>query len=169
MTTPSTPLYREIPLTQGQVAIVSAHRFDELNEFKWCALWCSDTQSFYASHGIKLPNGKWTGESMHRKILGLQYGDKRQADHINHDTLDNRDSNLRIATRSENQHNRGANRNSSSGIKGVYWMKNDRKWVAQIRLNGKSKYLGSYDDPKSAQKAYCTAAKQLHQNFAKVV
>ena len=37
MTTPSTPLYREIQLTQGQVALVSAHRFQELSAYKWYA------------------------------------------------------------------------------------------------------------------------------------
>lgn len=168
MTTPSMPLYREIQLTQGQVALVSAHRFEELNAHKWCALWCKETKSFYASRGVKLPNGKWTAESMHRRILGLQHGEKLQGDHINHDTLDNRDENLRTVTQAQNQHNRGANRNSASGLKGVYWMKHDRKWIAQIRLDGKSKYLGSFDDPISAHAAYAKASLKYHGEFGRI-
>ena len=166
MTTPE-PSYRTIQLTQGQIALVSPHRFEELNAHKWCAMWCKSTRSFYAICGVKLPNGKWTSERMHRRILGLQHGEKLQGDHINHDTLDNRDENLRIATPSENQHNRVVPSNNKSGFKGVSWHNQRNKWRADIQISGKGKYLGLFSTPDAAFAAYCMAAKQLHGDFAK--
>lgn len=128
MTTPSTPLYREIQLTQGQVALVSEHRFEELNSFKWYARWDPAMMSFYAERAISKGKGRQSKLHMHRVILGLAHGDKRHGDHKNHDTLDNRDENLRIATRSENLCNRGACINNRSGFKGVY--RHNQKWAA---------------------------------------
>ena len=167
MTTPSTPLYRTIQLTQGQFALVSAHRFEELNAHKWCAVWCKGTRSFYVSRGVKLPNGKWTSESIHRRILGLQRGDKRQGDHVNMNTLDNRDENLRIATVSQNRCNRRATLKNTSGFKGVTWDKDHSKWRAEIRVERKLKYLGLYNTPEAAFAAYCVAAQQMHGGFAR--
>jgi len=166
MTTPSTPLYREIPLTQGQVALVSAHRFDELNAYKWWACWISHTRTFYAFRKIKLENGRRVVIGMHREILGLKFGDKRQGEHKNQATLDNRDENLRIATSSQNQCNRGPQRNNKSGFKGVSWYKRDKKWRACIEVKGKRSYLGLFDTPELAYEKYCLVAKQIHGDFA---
>ena len=96
---------KKIPLTQGQVALVDDADYEWLSRWKWCAMWCSSTDSFYAVRHIRLPNGKWTTLRMHRAILGLERGDSRQVDHENHDTLDERRENLRIVTHQENQWN----------------------------------------------------------------
>jgi hypothetical protein len=165
MTTPSTPLYREIQLTQGQVALVSAHRFQELSAYKWYAHWSEDNKSFYATRTARNLKGRLSNIAMHRHILGLNFGDSRHGEHRNMDSLDNRDENLRIATVSQNNCNRRAQRNNKSGFKGVY--RHNQKWAAQIGFNGKRKYLGYYPTPELAFAAYCAAAKQLHGDFAR--
>ena len=72
-------------------------------------------------------------------------------DHKNGNPLDNRFGNLRLATGSENNRNRGMSRNNTSGICGVYWQKQKGKWEAQAYGNtGKRKYLGVYEDKEEA-------------------
>lgn len=88
-------------------------------------------------------------------------------DHINSDRGDNRDSNLRAASRSQNMRNRGATKSNSTGLKGVCWDASRRKWLAQIRIHGRNKYLGRYDTPELAHLAYKSAATKLHGDFAR--
>ena len=145
---------KRIPLTQGQFAIVDDEDFEGLRQCKWFASWNRGTRSFYAMRKITLPNGKRTSEYMHRRILGLAYGDKRQADHIDHQTLDNRRSNVRIVTPSENQHNRRG--------KGYGWNKRVNKFQAYIEINSVKQHLGSFDDPADARNAYLTAKRTYH-------
>src|SRR6185295_6620023 len=87
-------------------------------------------------------------------------------DHINGIRSDNRIVNLRYATPSQNQHNRGKPKNNTSGIKGVYWDKARKKWHAQINLDDTVIYLGRFTDSKDAAKAYATAALKFHGEFS---
>ena len=77
-----------------------------------------------------------------------------QIDHININPLDNRIENLRVATHSQNQRNRNKLKNCSSKYKGVYWNKQRNKWEARIRIDGKKKYLGLFDNEQEAAEAY---------------
>jgi hypothetical protein len=159
--------YRTIILTQGQVARVSPHRYEELSRNKWFAAWSPLTQSFYAKRNARTPDGKRYQTSMHRQIMGLDYGDPRQVDHKNRKkTLDNTDENLRFADDIEQKCNQGPKRTNKSGYKGVCWSKKAKKWVAQIQFHGKNKWLGCYDTPELAYAAYCEAAKKYHREFA---
>ena len=72
-------------------------------------------------------------------------------DHINHNLKDNRKSNLRIVTASQNAMNRTLGSNNTSGVTGVVWVKNEQKWKAEIRVNGEVHYLGSYDKFEDAE------------------
>ena len=76
-----------------------------------------------------------------------------EIDHINHDRADNRICNLRGVTRVENRKNQLIHRNNTSGVAGVYWNKRDKKWVARIKVNGKFKGLGIFDDINLAKQA----------------
>ena len=69
-----------------------------------------------------------------------------QIDHINHITSDNRLCNLRAVSCAENHQNRARKTNSSSGYLGVTWHKRERRWQAQLEVNGKAIHLGSYQD-----------------------
>lgn len=104
---------------------------------------------------------------MHGQIKGVS-PDKRQPDHENGVTLDNRRNNLRFATSSQNAMNRRKTSANSSGYKGVHWHKGHQKWCAQIKVNGKSIHLGYFDTPEEAHAAYCEAATRLHGDFARL-
>ena len=77
-------------------------------------------------------------------------------------------SNLRIASNSQNLMNRGINRNNKSGYKGVFLHKPTGKWQAQIMSGGRHKYLGYFTTPEAAALAYDKAARELHGEFAKL-
>lgn len=163
-----TNAYRTIPLNRGLIAIVDAHDYETLSAFKWYATWSPSVRSFYAVRKTRFADGRRGHIRMHRVILGLERFDKRQGDHINHNTLDNRRSNLRIATCSENQRNTGANRRNTSGYKGVSFNKAAGRWRAAIRVHGERIHLGHYQSPEAAHAAYCTAAERLHGEFARI-
>jgi hypothetical protein len=146
---------KAIPLTQGQVAVVDDDDFLWLTKWKWCAAWYSDTKSFYAMRMERAKNGKWRSISMHRQILGLEHGDKRQVDHINHKTLDNRRDNLRTVNHAENQWNQRIR-------SGYSWQRKTRKFQAQIQINKKKKHLGYFDTPEQAKEAYLAAKARYH-------
>jgi hypothetical protein len=103
---------------------------------------------------------------MHRQILGLEYGDPREGDHENHDTLDNTDKNLRIATHGQNMINRRASssRKNDHGFKGVQVQGSCSS--AKVTVNGKQIYLGSCRTPEAAHELYREGARKYHGDFA---
>lgn len=104
------------------------------------------------------------GNRLHRHLLNTPEG--FDTDHINGNKLDNRRSNLRIASRSQNLMNRGKTSNNKSGFKGVCWNKYRQKWHAQITKPDKKKHLGYFTDKNEAAKAYNKASLKYHGEFA---
>jgi hypothetical protein len=100
----------------------------------------------------------------HRLVWFYVYGKwpENEIDHINRIPRDNRIINLREATDQENQFNRGEQKNNTSGYKGVSWNKQNKKWLANIRVNCKTIYLGYFDDIQEASKAYRKAKEKYH-------
>lgn len=111
-------------------------------------------------------NNKWRTFRMHRQILGLKHGDGLKCDHINGNGLDNRNSNLRLATNSQNQHNARKQLNNRSGYMGVSWDRRTERWLVQIQADNVQRHLGRFDDPVEAACAYDDAARKLHGEFA---
>jgi len=151
----------------GRPAIVDDQFADELMQYRW---YC-DTDR-YAKRGVYC--GKQDGKQktrmiyLHREVLNLAGVDipkGYETDHINHDKLDNRLSNLRVVTRSQNQHNRKLQRGTSR-YKGVSWEKASGKWMAYIQHNGKQTTLGRFADEPDAARAYDTAARRLFGEYA---
>lgn len=87
-------------------------------------------------------------------------------DHVDRNPFNNKFSNLRLATRAENNRNRVKSARSTSGYKGVSYHKGNRSWSARIGHENKLRHLGSFGTPEAAHTAYCEAAKQLHGSFA---
>lgn len=156
--------YKEIPLTQGKVALVDAEDYEYSNQFKWYAMKHGNT--YYAVRHIKKEDGKQTLICMHRVIMKTSKG--MDTDHINGDGWDNRRDNLRICTRSQNKMNGNIHKDNTSGYKGVFWQKRDKKWMAQIQIDGKLKYLGLFITKEEAALAYNEAAKELFGEFARL-
>lgn len=100
---------------------------------------------------------------MHRLIMGYP---QLQVDHINHNRLDNRRSNLRLCTNQQNCFNRRPYSNNKCGYKGVSWLENRKRYVANIFIDGKVKRLGSFKDVREAALAYNDGAKELFGEFA---
>lgn len=91
-----------------------------------------------------------------------------QIDHINCEKADNRIANLRLATRSQNQANRGVQPNNTSGFKGVTWCGPRGKWRAEIKVNRRKVCLGSFERLEDAAVAYEHAAKRYFGEFARI-
>lgn len=159
--------YREIPLSRGQVAIVSAEDYDEVASLPWYALWYPHTKSYYAVRG-EGSKGNRKLISMHRQLLRLESGDKRIGDHANGDTLDNRRGNLRIATHQQNNQNCRLSSRNTSGLKGAFWHKRLKRWQAAIRVDGRLVYLGYHQSAQDAHNAYRVAAEKYHGEFARL-
>lgn len=163
---PQDQSYRLIPLTQCQNALVDASDYDWLMQWNWFASWSKNTKSFYAMRRIWI-NGRDKTIPMHRQILGLKLDDPRQGDHKEPgQTLNNRRSNLRIATQSQNQQNSNKQANNKSGFKGVSLRKDTNKWTAHICVNGKDRNLGYFEDRTEAARAYDAAALRCFGEFA---
>lgn len=154
-----------IQLTKGYSTIVDDDDFERLSRHKWKAA-VGDGVHIYAvrNHKEGGRKGTWKELKMHRIIMNA--GDGFLVDHINGSTLDNRKSNLRLCSSSNNSMNRRGNRSCSSRFKGVWLSKKYGTWVASIKKEGKKTCLGYFDREIDAALAYNIAAKELFGEFA---
>jgi len=149
---------RTISLTRGQFAIVDDEDFQELNKYKWFAI-KNRNGDFYAVRKKKTEKGQKTIR-MHRIIMNApKY---LLVDHRDHNTLDNRKNNLRICTNSENSMNQKIRNGCSSKYKGVCWFKPYKNWMGYITVNGKTIFLGYFEDEDKAARAYNVASRKYH-------
>lgn len=139
-----------IELTKGYSTAVDDEDYDELNKTSWHAL-VNRTGMVYAARRIR-SDGKSVMQLMHRVLLNDPRG--FQVDHEDHDTLNNQKKNLRKATWSQNQANSQKKTIGSSQYKGVYWHKARNKWVAELTINRKKTYIGSFESESDAARAY---------------
>ena len=153
---------KEILLSKGYVAIVDDEDFDFLNQWKWQARFNKTSNSYYASrYEGGRNNRKYI--AMHRVVMNAPAN--MQVDHIHHNTLDNRKKELRLVTKSQNQMNSRINCKNKTGYKGVSWHKSDKKFVAQIKINGKRIWLGGFDLLEDAAEAYRIFSEKLFGRY----
>jgi len=106
-------------------------------------------------------------ESVHRIAFLMYHGYLPEfIDHIDRDPMNNRINNLRACTATENKRNVGPQKRNTSGYKGVSWNKRDSVWQAGIRINGRSKNIGTFKCKHEAARAYNKAAGIHHKEFA---
>ena len=91
-----------------------------------------------------------------------------EIDHINGSRSDNRFSNLRLATHAENLRNSKTPINNKSGVKGVHWHPQCKKWAVRITVKDRNLYLGLFTDIGDAAAAYEKAAKKYYGEFARL-
>jgi hypothetical protein len=129
---------------------------------RWHAMEAPSARTLYVCRHI----GRGPGSliMLHRVLLELATDDPSFVDHQNRDGLDNRRTNLRLASRSQNGRNRIGH--SKTGYKGVALHSRSGKYQARIRIGGCLRHLGTFPTPEVAARAYDTAARELFGEFA---
>jgi len=153
---------KTIKLSDGASAIIDDEDFERVSQFNWHH---DPHGAGYARRNIKLPDGRWSTQYLHRFIINAEGG--VYVDHKSGDSLDNRKENLRPATMSQNLHNCGLRKTNTSGVRGVIWCKREQNWRAEIMSDGKRKRLGQFKEKADAAAAYAAADKELHGEFSK--
>jgi len=144
--------HKLIPLSNGEFAMVDNEDFDEISKYSWTV----STGGYARNSEVG---------SMHSFILKAPKG--FMEDHIRQDDrLDNRKSNLRLASKKENTQYKRPVKGSSSIYKGVYWDKSRSKWAVEIKVDGKKRYLGRYDSEEEAGRVYDLNALKYFKQFA---
>ena len=128
--------------------------------------------SYYALVTIYqgVENGKEKSKkktSLHYFLMNPNNLKDVHVDHINHDTLDNRECNLRVSKISDNLENRkGRNSNNKSGYRNVFWNSAISKWSVSLCKNYKRIDLGDYDDVDEAGRVAEAGRQKYYGKFA---
>lgn len=152
----------EITLTRGFVAIVDDADFDALVAAgPWTAR--PHGRTVYAQHYVRRADGRQTTQQLHVFLMGV-----RGIDHINGDGLDNRRSNLRVATHALNTANQRLRISNTSGFKGVSLLPESGRWMARCLVDGRRRSVGTFDTREDAAHAYDAAALIAWGDFARL-
>ena len=151
-----------VTLTKGYEAIIDADDVFLVDKWNWYASIQGNT--VYASRSF-MHNGSRVYLSMHRAIMKTK--ENLHVDHKDGNGLNNRKSNLRLASRSQNMRNMKIRKDNASGSKGVSCHKQREKWAAYINVNGKRKNLGLHETVEKASAAYKAASLKFHGDFGR--
>ena len=135
--------------------LIDNEDIEKIKSFKWVYI---KTRGYVKA----MINGKEI--LLHRFILNTPHD--LLVDHINHNKLDNRKSNLRFCNKSQNAMNLKTPKNNTSGTKGVYWDKRSKKWYAKIKAENKNMHLGYFDKKEDAIESRINAEKKYFGEFS---
>lgn len=117
--------------------------YDKIKDYCWI-----ENDNGYIISFIHLNRHKIKSIRLHRLILDV--AEELQVDHMNGVLYDNRKSQLRVCSCKQNSMNLKKSKNNTSGVKGVYWSKNESKWYASINYNCIKVHLGYFDKKEDA-------------------
>lgn len=142
--------------SKNQPFIVDVDDLPKIQTIKWCM----------GGSGKNYPVGWYNGKLIRLNRYIMKCPENMVVDHKNHNTYDNRKSNLRIVSRQQNSMNKKVLDKSTSGHTGVVWDKSRSKWQARIRYNGKLIFLGRYNDIENAISARQDAENKYFGQYA---
>ena len=164
----------KIELTKNKFAVIDDEDFEFISKFNWSYSNGYARAVKYGDERKKDGHLKQIVFKMHRLVINAPYG--MDVDHKNGDKLDNKKSNLRVCSHSENMNNQKKRTDNTSGYKGVailkYAYKNGKRylrnkpWLSYITNNKKREYLGYFLTAREAAITYNKRAEELHGEFA---
>lgn len=139
-----------ITLYSGEEVAVDDEDYAELATYKWHRHHLGYAQRLVYKY---ISKGQYSKKSvlMHRHIM--KPPKNMVIDHINRDKLDNRKINLRVVTQAENTFNKGIQSNNKSGYRCIHWDNTRKKWVVQVKILNKNKFVGRFGDFQEAIRA----------------
>jgi hypothetical protein len=142
---------QQIPLSQGQVALVDDADYPLLSEFRWCYRPERDSRQGYAVRNTNV-GGKRRQCYLHRQLM--RPGPGQEVIFLNHDRLDCRRENLRVVSKEDARRHHRVRRDTKSGVKGVRFNPANESWSAYVYRNGHAYHVGTYFSREQAVAAY---------------
>jgi hypothetical protein len=151
------------------------HYDPETGEFRWLKRFCKNVRVGDVA-GCLIRRDRYWGITIHGRTypahqLAWYYmtgaWGRPIIDHRDRNPSNNRWTNLRRATLSQNNANRCRPRHNTSGFKGVSLCRRSGKWRAGISKNGQNISLGTFPTPQAAHQAYRAAARKMYGEFAR--
>ena len=149
---------------EGKEFYFDKEDYDVIKDYSWYL----DKAGYVRANTFDLKEHKRSYIFMHNLIMGVEGSRKVMVDHIGgkDTTNDNRKSNLRIASASQNNMNQCLRKDNTSGIKGVHYSASHKKWFARIQINNRRIHLGSFDTFEEAKQARLDGEKQYFKEFS---
>jgi hypothetical protein len=153
---------KKIAVGKNKFALIDNDHFEKISRWSWHI-----SGGYVVRTGRKKVSGVWKQFPvyLHRLIVGAKKGEV--VDHANRNKLDNRGTNLRRCTQSDNLANSVRRKNNKSGYKGVIWDKTGKKWRAGFMKNGRWTHLGMFKSKIAAARNYKEALRTAFGEFAR--